>query len=141
MHNKIFLIPSGPVHHEYCDCPESDVAAWQRVMQCPEEDPQIQEDFSSFPSIDLQQLLQEVPMRFAKRGGLIHYTILNNQVHRRSLGKYTDFKMFSDEILLSLARKVRFSYLLFLFHIKTVKKKGPKWNPSVNMLLFGIFLI
>lgn len=77
-------------------------------MQCPEEDPQIQKDFSSFPSIDLQQLLQEVPKRFAQRGGLIHYTILNNQVHRRSLGKYTDFKMFSDEILLSLARKVSY---------------------------------
>ncbi|XP_077052615.1 protein O-glucosyltransferase 3 [Siphateles boraxobius] len=107
----------GPVHHEYCDCPESDVAAWQRVMQCPEEDPQIQEDFSSFPSIDLHQLLQEVPMRFAKRGGLIHYTILNNQVHRRSLGKYTDFKMFSDEILLSLARKVKMPDVEFYINV------------------------
>lgn len=107
----------GPVYHEYCDCPESDVAAWQRVMQCPEEDPQIQKDFSSFPSIDLQQLLQEVPKRFAKRGGLIHYTILNNQVHRRSLGKYTDFKMFSDEILLSLARKVKMPDVEFYINV------------------------
>ncbi|XP_056587247.1 protein O-glucosyltransferase 3 [Triplophysa dalaica] len=97
---------NGPVYHEYCDCSQSDVAAWQTIMQCPEEDPQIQADFSPFPSIDLQRLSQEVPQRFAKRGGIIHYTILNNQVHRRSLGKYTDFKMFSDEILLSLARKV-----------------------------------
>lgn len=113
--------------------------AWQRVMQCPEEDPQIQKDFSSFPSIDLQQLLQEVPKRFAQRGGLIHYTILNNQVHRRSLGKYTDFKMFSDEILLSLARKVSYGGYFFgvLFHFETF------WKTEVSDLYkyFIIFFI
>lgn len=106
------IVFSGPVYHEYCDCSQSDVTAWQRIMQCPEEDPQIQADFGPFPSIDLLRLSREVPQRFAKRGGLIHYTVLNNQVHRRSLGKYTDFKMFSDEILLSLARKVRYSFSL-----------------------------
>lgn len=96
----------GPVYHEYCDCPKAHGAAWQSAMTCPSYEPQILKDFSSFPSIDLQRLLQEVPRRFAQRGGLIHYTVLNNQVYRRSLGRYTDFKMFSDEILLSLARKV-----------------------------------
>lgn len=76
-------------------------------MQCPAEEPQVLADFESFPAIDLQRLRQEVPHRFANRGGLIHYAILNNQLYRRTLGKYTDFKMFSDEILLSLTRKVR----------------------------------
>ena len=75
-------------------------------MQCPVSDPQIVKDLSSFPAIDLGYLRQEVPRRFSNRGGLIHYAVLGNQVYRRSLGKYTDFKMFSDEILLSLARKV-----------------------------------
>ncbi|XP_051955378.1 protein O-glucosyltransferase 3 [Xyrauchen texanus] len=118
----------GPIYHEYCDCPESDVKAWQSVMQCLEEDPQIQLDFSSFPSIDLQHLLQEVPQRFAKRGGLIHYTILNNQVHRRSLGKYTDFKMFSDEMLLSLARKVKLPDVEFYINVGD----WPMENRKVN---------
>lgn len=103
------MIPlfSGPVYHEYCDCPETNVSAWEDVMRCPAMEPQIAMDFASFPSIDLGYLLQEVPRRFSSRGGLIHYAVLGSRVYRRSLGKYTDFKMFSDEILLSLARKVR----------------------------------
>ncbi|XP_041854104.1 protein O-glucosyltransferase 3 [Melanotaenia boesemani] len=96
----------GPVYHEYCDCPEPDAVHWQSIMQCPPEEPQILLDFKSFPTVDLQHVRQEVPRRFSNRGGLIHYTIVNNQVYRSTLGKYTDFKMFSDEMLLSLTRKV-----------------------------------
>ncbi|XP_027961805.1 protein O-glucosyltransferase 3 isoform X3 [Eumetopias jubatus] len=99
-------ILKGPVYHEYCECPEEDPQAWQKTLSCPTMEPQIAKDFASFPSINLQQMLNEVPKRFGdERGAIVHYTILNNRVYRRSLGKYTDFKMFSDEILLSLARK------------------------------------
>ncbi|CAM9114450.1 unnamed protein product, partial [Lampetra planeri] len=77
-----------------------------RVMRCPTEEPQIEADFKSFPSFHLQRLREEVPHRFANRGGIIHYAIINNQLFRHTLGKYTDFKMFSDEMLLSLMRKV-----------------------------------
>ncbi|XP_072291622.1 protein O-glucosyltransferase 3 [Eucyclogobius newberryi] len=97
----------GSVYHEYCDCPEPDASAWLEELQCPKKEPQILADFKSFPTIDLQRLRQEVPKRFSNRGGLVHYTIINNQVYRRTQGKYTDFKMFSDEILLSLTRKVK----------------------------------
>lgn len=107
---------SGPVYHEYCDCPEPDASTWKNVMQCPTDEPQILADFKPFPSVDLQHLRQEVPRRFANRGGLVHYTIMDNQVYRRTLGKYTDFKMFSDEMLLSLTRKVRPS--VWYFHVK-----------------------
>lgn len=97
---------TGPVYHEYCDCPEADASVWQSVMHCPTEEPQILEDFQSFPSVDLNRLRQEVPRRFSNRGGLVHYAVVDNKVYRRTLGKYTDFKMFSDEMLLSLTRKV-----------------------------------
>ncbi|KAF7649885.1 hypothetical protein LDENG_00134430, partial [Lucifuga dentata] len=107
----------GPVYDEYCDCPEPDASVWQGVMQCPGEEPQILEDFNSFPTVDLQRLRQEVPHRFSNRGGLIHYSIINNQIYRRSLGKYTDFKMFSDEILLSLTRKVRLPDVEFYINV------------------------
>lgn len=83
-----------------------DASVWQSTMQCPAEEPQIVADFKSFPAIDLQLLRQEVPRRFTNRGGLIHYAIINNKLYRHTLGKYTDFKMFSDEMLLSLTRKV-----------------------------------
>ena len=76
-------------------------------MQCPTVEPQIMADFKAFPTVDLQRLRQEVPHRFSNRRGLIHYAIIDNQLYRRTLGKYTDFKMFSDEMLLSLTRKVR----------------------------------
>lgn len=94
------------MYHEDCDCPYSDSSDWLAVMKCPSKDPQIQQDFSSFPSIDLQSVRQEVPKRFYNRG-VIHYSIIDNRLYRRTLGKYTDFKMFSDEMLLSLMRKVR----------------------------------
>ncbi|RVE71419.1 hypothetical protein OJAV_G00051630 [Oryzias javanicus] len=97
----------GPVYHEYCDCPEADASAWRGAMQCPTEEPQVLADLKAFPAVDLQQLREEVPRRFANRGGLIHYAVIDNQLFRRTLGKYTDFKMFSDEMLLSLTRKVR----------------------------------
>lgn len=101
------LLSLGPVYHEYCECPEEDPQAWQKTLSCPDKEPQIEKDFASFPSINLQQMLIEVPKRFGdERGAIVHYTILNNHIYRRSLGKYTDFKMFSDEILLSLTRKV-----------------------------------
>nr|XP_057942703.1 protein O-glucosyltransferase 3 [Doryrhamphus excisus]XP_057942704.1 protein O-glucosyltransferase 3 [Doryrhamphus excisus]XP_057942705.1 protein O-glucosyltransferase 3 [Doryrhamphus excisus] len=111
-----YIIP-GPVYDEYCECPQADASAWQSVMRCPLHEPQIVADFESFPTIDLQHLREEVPQRFAKRGGIIHYAIINNQVFRRSLGKYTDFKMFSDEILLSLTRKVRVPDVEFYLNV------------------------
>ncbi|XP_044211368.1 protein O-glucosyltransferase 3 [Thunnus albacares] len=111
-----YTVP-GPVYHEYCDCPESDASVWQDVMQCPAKEPQILADFKSFPAVDLQQLREEVPRRFANRGGIIHYAIINNQLYRRTLGKYTDFKMFSDEILLSLTRKVRVPDVEFYINV------------------------
>ncbi|XP_006972381.2 protein O-glucosyltransferase 3 isoform X1 [Peromyscus maniculatus bairdii] len=111
-------ILKGPVYHEYCDCPEEDPQAWQKILSCPATEPQIEQDFTSFPSINLQQMLKEVPKRFGdERGAVVHYTIINNHIHRRSLGKYTDFKMFSDEILLSLARKVTLPDLEFYINL------------------------
>ncbi|XP_037539292.1 protein O-glucosyltransferase 3 [Nematolebias whitei] len=110
-------ILQGPVYHEYCDCPESDVSLWQSIMHCPAEEPQIQADFTSFPTVDLHHLRQEVPRRFSNRGGLIHYAVVDNKVHRRMLGKYTDFKMFSDEMLLSLTRKVRLPDVEFFINV------------------------
>ncbi|XP_015820755.3 protein O-glucosyltransferase 3 [Nothobranchius furzeri] len=110
-------ILQGPVYHEYCDCPESGASLWQSVLRCPTDEPQILSDFKPFPTIDLQHLRQEVPRRFSNRGGLIHYTITDNKVYRRTLGKYTDFKMFSDEMLLSLTRKVRVPDVEFFINV------------------------
>ncbi|KAM9854314.1 protein O-glucosyltransferase 3 [Aulostomus maculatus] len=110
-------ILQGPVYHEYCDCPEPEASAWLKVMRCPTDEPQIVADFKAFPTISLERLRDEVPHRFANRGGIIHYTVINNQLFRRTLGKYTDFKMFSDEMLLSLTRKVRVPDVEFYINV------------------------
>ncbi|XP_074813759.1 protein O-glucosyltransferase 3-like isoform X6 [Natator depressus] len=111
-------ILKGPVYHEYCECPEEDSQTWQNILSCPSQEPQVTKDFTSFPSIDLQRMLHEVPTRFGQtRGAIVHYTVLNNHIYRRSLGKYTDFKMFSDEMLLSLARKVRLPDVEFYLNV------------------------
>uniref|UniRef100_A0A8C5MAT5 Protein O-glucosyltransferase 3 n=1 Tax=Leptobrachium leishanense TaxID=445787 RepID=A0A8C5MAT5_9ANUR len=111
-------ILKGPVYHEYCDCPEEDPHMWQQTLSCPAKEAQISKDFAPFPSIDLERMLEEVPRRFAeKRGAIVHYTVLDNKIYRRSLGKYTDFKMFSDEILLSLARKVHLPDFEFYINV------------------------
>ncbi|KAM9319831.1 protein O-glucosyltransferase 3 [Gastrophryne carolinensis] len=108
----------APVYHEYCNCPEEDPEVWLHSLSCPTKEPQISKDFAPFPSIDLERMLDEVPKRFAEqRGAIVHYTVLNNQIYRRSLGKYTDFKMFSDEILQSLARKVRLPDIEFYINV------------------------
>nr|XP_009682089.1 PREDICTED: KDEL motif-containing protein 2 isoform X1 [Struthio camelus australis] len=111
-------ILKGPVYHEYCDCPEEDPEIWQNILSCPTQEPRITEDFTSFPTIDLQRMLKEIPTKLSQtRGAIVHYTILNNHIYRRSLGKYTDFKMFSDEMLLSLARKVRLPDVEFYLNV------------------------
>ncbi|XP_043928559.1 protein O-glucosyltransferase 3 [Protopterus annectens] len=111
-------ILKGPVYHEYCDCPEEDPKVWVKTMSCPSKEPQISKDFHAFPSIDLQRMLHEVKNNFAEqRGAIIHYTILDNKIYRRCLGKYTDFKIFSDEILLSLLRKVRIPDVEFYINV------------------------
>ncbi|XP_028655240.1 protein O-glucosyltransferase 3 isoform X1 [Erpetoichthys calabaricus] len=123
-------ILKGPVYHEYCDCPDVDFAHWQASMSCPSEDLQISRDFSVFPHVDLKQMLREVPVRFGPRTGIIHYTILNNKIYRRTLGKYTDFKMFSDEMLLSLTRKVHLPDFEFYLNVGDWPVESRQFNET-----------
>ncbi|XP_072120419.1 protein O-glucosyltransferase 3 [Mobula birostris] len=109
-------ILKGPVYHEYCYCPEEDPEKWQATLSCPAKEEQISSDFDNFPSINLSLLLEQVPNRFGDRG-IVHYTMLNNLIYRRTMGRYTDFKMFSDEMLLSLARKVHLPNVEFYINV------------------------
>lgn len=97
----------GFVYYEYCECLEEDFQVWQKILFCLIKELQIVKDFVFFFSINFQQMLNEVFKRFGdERGVIVYYTIFNNYIYRRFLGKYIDFKMFFDEILLLLVRKV-----------------------------------
>lgn len=91
---------------QYCECPEEDPPGLAENSILSDKEPQIEKDFASFPSINLQQMLIEVPKRFGDERVLLFITRFSITTSTEDLlGKYTDFKMFSDEILLSLTKK------------------------------------
>lgn len=70
---------------------------------------------------------------------LCHYVIKSNKIFRKCYGKYVDFKMFSDKILLSLARKMKLPDLEFFMNLgdwplstKDVKYPIFSWCGSNN---------
>jgi len=96
----------GGVCHETCFCPESNTKMWEQAMKCPQEFSQIQKDLDPFTQINLEQLRTEAVSRFGTHHALCHYSVVNNQVYRKTYGQHVGFSMFMDNILLSLARKV-----------------------------------
>lgn len=94
------------VYHETCFCPEANAKLWEEAMKCPEKYSQIQKDLALFHQIDLKELTKEAVRRFGTHHALCHYSIINNQIYRKTYGQHVGFSMFMDNILLSLARKV-----------------------------------
>lgn len=96
----------GGVYHETCYCPESIEKAWLEAMNCSPMYPQIQKDLMPFDKVNLKELFKEAVQRFGKHHALCHYSVISNQVYRKTYGQHVGFSMFMDNILLSLARKV-----------------------------------
>lgn len=63
---------------------------------------------------------------------LCHYVIKNSKIFRKCYGKYVDFKMFIDKILLSLARKTKLPDMEFFTNLGD-------WPLSTTELKFPIF--
>uniref|UniRef100_A0A6G5AES3 Glycosyl transferase CAP10 domain-containing protein n=1 Tax=Rhipicephalus microplus TaxID=6941 RepID=A0A6G5AES3_RHIMP len=57
----------------------------------------------------MKKMLREALRRFDRPGSVsfCHYAVVKNQVYRKCYGQHVGFNMFMDQILLSLARKVR----------------------------------
>ncbi|KAI4465311.1 kdel lys-asp-glu-leu containing - related [Holotrichia oblita] len=111
MYNDIHIGKSpykyGSVFSDECNCP-IDMNSWQNKWQCPIVPERILKDLKEFIEIDWNNLREQIINAFDKPGSisLCHYIIKSNLVYRRCYGKYTGFKMFIDNILLSLSRKV-----------------------------------
>eukprot|EP00794_Sanderia_malayensis_P018950 gene18950-20856_t len=97
----------GPIYSEACNCPEHDEKKWTSVMKCPLNYTQIEKDFERFPVISLKKLRTDGQARLNKSEAMCHYSVVNNKIYRRCPGSITGFKMFVDQFLLSVLRKVK----------------------------------
>uniref|UniRef100_A0A224Z0F2 KDEL motif-containing protein 1 n=1 Tax=Rhipicephalus zambeziensis TaxID=60191 RepID=A0A224Z0F2_9ACAR len=102
------VLIKGPLHHDACSCPVS-FDKWLLQTKCPPVDPQILKDLAWFEEIDMKKMLREALRRFDRPGSVsfCHYAVIKNKVYRKCYGQHVGFNMFMDQILLSLARKVR----------------------------------
>ncbi|KAL5022172.1 hypothetical protein ScPMuIL_001327 [Solemya velum] len=109
----------GMLYHEKCYCPVAKIDKWLSVMKCPESYKQIKQDLSIFQQFDADEVGKEIVQRFSNAGShsLCHYRVINNQIYRQTHGKHVGFKMFTDAILLSLARKVKLPDLDFFVNL------------------------
>ncbi|XP_017771348.1 PREDICTED: KDEL motif-containing protein 1-like [Nicrophorus vespilloides] len=96
------------VHPEQCICPKWNVNEWLDNMKCAKLPKQISRDLSQFKTIDFDKLRKKIIDKYNKPQSisLCHYVIFENKVYRTCYGKYVGFKMFMDNILLSMTRKL-----------------------------------
>ena len=104
---RVFEMSFGPMLDESCNCPLT-FDEFIDVYQCPDSFPQLDEDMAHFQTVDLAELAAAGNARRWKTEATIHYVIKDQQIYTKRLGTITDFKMFTDQILLSLTKKVSF---------------------------------
>ena len=96
-------ILNSPIKHSDCNCPVR-IAEWKSDLLCPNY------TFNGttldyFPKIQINNMSDRIFAKFP-HASLVHYTIKDNKIYRKTFGRYTDFKMFSDELLLYLTKKL-----------------------------------
>ncbi|XP_008547183.2 protein O-glucosyltransferase 2 [Microplitis demolitor] len=130
------LTEKGPVYPEECHCPDQSVDGWLKNNECAEEYPQVTEDLKIFPSINFDELRNDLIKEYHKphSHSFCHYVIKNNRIYRKCYGQHVGFKMFSDSILLSLSNKVRLPDVEFFMNlgdwplISKIKKAYPMFS-------------
>lgn len=109
----------GWVYHEKCSCPEPDLEKFLKDLDCPASYEQIDSDLDMFKQVDMKMVVPQAVKKFNQAGmhSICHYVVLQNNVHRTCYGQHVGFKMFMDNILLSLARKVKLPDMEFIVNL------------------------
>ncbi|XP_050530910.1 protein O-glucosyltransferase 2-like [Daktulosphaira vitifoliae] len=123
----------GPIHPDECDCFQITIDNWISNAQCKANIHQIDIDLSQFKKINFDNLIGEMVTYFNKNPysmSICQYVVKNNLIFRKCYGEYTGFKMFMDNLLLSLTRKVRLPDIEFFVNLgdwplSTKNKKFP----------------
>ncbi|CAG0879018.1 unnamed protein product, partial [Darwinula stevensoni] len=124
---------SGPVYSEECDCPVEDMQAWLEAMGCQDSYPQMDKDLDPFPKVNLTWALEKIIEKFKHPGAqsFCHYVLKDNKVYRKCYGEHVGFHIFSDDILMSLKRKVHLPDMEFVMNLGDWPLVGHSWSSLV----------
>ncbi|XP_067652015.1 protein O-glucosyltransferase 2-like [Haliotis asinina] len=115
---------AGPIFDEHCDCPQPDLQEWFFTMVCPNTYQQLQQDLGIFHHpLDFDEVAREAVERFS--GTISHYKIIDNQIYKKDYfgTRRITGVSFMDEILLSLARKVKLPDVEFIMNLSDWPKE------------------
>ncbi|XP_041375930.1 protein O-glucosyltransferase 2-like [Gigantopelta aegis] len=123
----------GPVYHEKCSCPQPDIGQFYKQLDCPKSYQQIKQDLGIFKKIDMKKVAKEAVKRFNNAGAhsICHYKVINNKIYRKTYGQHVGFKMFVDNILVSIVKKVKLPNVEFIVNLGDwpLEKKKLSENP------------
>ncbi|XP_042240058.1 protein O-glucosyltransferase 2-like isoform X2 [Homarus americanus] len=124
---------SGPVYSEDCYCPIGDISSWQELVSCPTSYEQINYDLKNFSEVDFEPVLKEAAKRFNQAGSrsFCNYVIKDNKVYRKCYGQHVGFKMFMDNILHSMLRKMYLPDVEFIINLGDWPLVDPKVKPLI----------
>ncbi|CAB3230777.1 unnamed protein product [Arctia plantaginis] len=100
---------NGPIYPDQCNCPQKDLEQWLKNYECPTSYEQIDKDLKPFHNLDIRKDINTIIKKYhqPESTSFCHYAVKDNEIYRECYGKHIGFNMFSDNILLSLARKVK----------------------------------
>ncbi|KOB72257.1 KDEL motif-containing protein 1, partial [Operophtera brumata] len=98
-----------PIQPDQCDCPKEDIQTWLEENSCQINHQQIKNDLAPYSTIDMTQAVKKIVQKYhqPESTSFCHYIVKDNEIYRDCYGKHVGFNMFSDNILLSLTRKVK----------------------------------
>ncbi|KRX79622.1 KDEL motif-containing protein 1 [Trichinella sp. T6] len=118
------LLLEGPLHPEQCKCPIP-IEEWFVKAKCEEFANLLSSLNESFlqwnkGAIEITKVLEEAYSMWGvhnRSHSYVHYKIRDNTIFRQTFGEYCDFKMFSDEMLVSISRKFIIPDMDFLLNL------------------------
>jgi len=103
---------------EQCYCPASDVEDWAEHYGCRADEPQISHDFENFAHISKVAVATTLArLQTSDRNCFVHYMTRNNRLYGKAYGMWQGFKQYTDEMLLSLMRRVAVPDTEFIFNL------------------------
>ncbi|XP_027850815.1 protein O-glucosyltransferase 2-like [Aphis gossypii] len=119
----------GPIYPDECDCSKVSIDTWLSNTKCRTNIEQINNDLNQFKNVNFKTVFGKMAKFYSQHPhstSVCHYVVKNNLIFRKCYGEYTGFKMFMDNLLLSLNRKVFLPDLEFFVNLGDWPLSSPK---------------